>query len=140
MSAEVALGVVLDDDLPVLGLAQRDRPLERPDERMIGLDAAVEDADPNPGPGRAAERPVACNALRPFDSDPNLGRRGGWEAPGREGLAGIPLGLLLGLSHAAILNSGRVGDGPTQGRRPKGRGRTAVSDTGFCQGRVAPEV
>jgi hypothetical protein len=100
VAAEVTLGVVLDDDLAVLGLAQRDRALERADEGMIGLDAAVEDADANSGPGRAADRPVPCDALRPLDADPDLGRRGGGKAPGRQRLAGVPLRLLLGLGRS----------------------------------------
>jgi len=75
VAAEVALRVVLDDDLALLGLAEGNCALERADERVIRLDAAVEDADANAGAGRAAERPLAGDTLRPLDADPDLGRR-----------------------------------------------------------------
>src|SRR5215218_3000804 len=67
MAAEIALGVLLDRRLALR--VHRDRPgaLELADERVPGLDAAVEDANPNSLAGRALQRPVARNAVRPLE-------------------------------------------------------------------------
>ena len=140
MPAEVAFGVVLDDDLAFFRLTQRDCPLERADKRVIGLDAAVEDADPDPCASRIAERPVARDALGPFDADADGLRGGRRQAPRRQRLAGVPLGLLLWLRHAPILNSVHRSYGSTQRTGPTSRVQTAVSDTWFCQGQIAPKV
>src|SRR5215831_6100978 len=77
------------------------------DEPVVRLNAAVEDANPDPGAGRSAQRPVPGNAFRPFDADPDVCRGGRRQAPGRQRLAGVPLRLLLG--HTAILNRDRSG-------------------------------
>jgi hypothetical protein len=95
VAAEVALGVVLDDDLPVVGLPERDGAVERADERVIGLDAAVEDANADPGPRRAPERPLPGDPIRPLDADPDRRRGRRRQAPGGKLLAGRALGLLL---------------------------------------------
>ena len=64
MAAEIAFGVLCRDRTAVLVDRDRDGARQRPDERMIELDAAVEHADLDPLAGRAAERPVAIDPLR----------------------------------------------------------------------------
>ena len=56
--AEVALVVFDDLQLAVLVAQDRDRVVDAADKRMLVLDAAVEDADPDAGAGRAAPRPL----------------------------------------------------------------------------------
>src|SRR6185503_2781549 len=58
VAAEVALLVGRRDRLVVFAHADRDRAVDRADLRMIGLDAAVEDAHANALAGRAVECPV----------------------------------------------------------------------------------
>ena len=82
--AKVAFGVLGDDRLAVLARGDEDRARDLPDERMPGLDPAVEDADADAPAGRPPESPVAGDRGGPFalERDP-LGRAGG-QAPGGE--------------------------------------------------------
>src|SRR4030095_4048176 len=95
VAGEIAFRVLLDHDLALVRPPQRDCAFDLADEPMIRLDAAVADADPDPGAGRTAQGPFPRDALRPFDADPDLRRSCCGQAPGRQGLAGIPLGLRL---------------------------------------------
>ena len=72
------------------------------DERVAGLDAAVQDADADALAGRAAPGPLACDALRPVDADRNLVAGAGREAPGREAL-GVLVSCGLFLGHSRIV-------------------------------------
>ena len=97
MAAEVAFGVLHELDLVlVTDAVEGDRPVDLADERMAGLDAAVEDADAHALAGRAAPGPLARDALRPVDPDRDLVSGAGREAPGRKALGLLGCGLLLG--------------------------------------------
>ncbi len=82
--AKVALVVVDDLQLAFLVAQDRDRVVDAADERMVMLDAAVEDADPDAGAGRAAPRPLPRHLVgqRHRHADPVDGLRR--QAPGRE--------------------------------------------------------
>ena len=69
--AEVALLVGRRDRVAVLVDRDRDRLVDLADERMVRLDAAVEDADANALAGRALERPLARDALGPLEVEPD---------------------------------------------------------------------
>src|SRR5207342_2447550 len=88
--------------------AHRDRALQPDDPRMIGLDAAVEDADPHALAGGAAPGPVARYPLGPVDADRDLGARVGGQAPGGKALPVAPGGLLR--RHAPDRTACSVGD------------------------------
>src|SRR5207247_8844144 len=84
VTAEIALAVVDDLQLAVLVAEDGDRVVDAADERMVELDAAVEDADADACAGRAAPRPLARHLLgqRRRQADPvDRLRR---QAPGRE--------------------------------------------------------
>src|SRR5438067_6940752 len=81
VAAEVALAVLLGDRRAALVDDDRDRAVHRPDVRVARLDAAVEDAHPDAGPARAAERPGASHPLRPAGLDADAPCRLGPEAP-----------------------------------------------------------
>ena len=66
VTADVALGVLLGDDLVVLADRDDDGALEVADERVSCFDARVEDADAYSFARRAAERPLAGDALGPL--------------------------------------------------------------------------
>ena len=96
--AEVALAVVDDLQLAVLVAKDCDRAVDAADERMVELDAAVEDADPDAGAGRAAPRPLSCHLLgqRHRHADPVHRLRR--QAPGRKVLL---FGVLVQLDRRA---------------------------------------
>ena len=97
MTAEVALGVLDELDLVLVADAvEGHRPVDLADERMAGLDAAVEDADADAFARGAAPGPLARDALRPVDSDRDLVARAGRKAPGGKALGVLACGLLLG--------------------------------------------
>src|SRR5581483_9987480 len=56
--AEIALLVLRDDRLSLLAERDHDCAVDLADKRMLALDPAVEDADANPRPRRALERPL----------------------------------------------------------------------------------
>ncbi len=86
VTRDVALVVVHDAHLLPVDLDAH-RPRHRADERVVELDAAVEDADARPRPGRPAPGPLAGDALRPLGREREL-RRGGLaaDAPGGKSL------------------------------------------------------
>src|SRR5215475_10376881 len=83
---------------------------------MPRLDAAVEDADADAFPGRAAERPVARDLLRPVDSDRDALARSGGQAPGRK--------VRRLLAHARIVGA-RATDPPRGGAARRRRAAAA---------------
>src|SRR5207247_8561650 len=84
VAAEVALGVLADPHVVAFVPRDRNRAVEVADERVSGLDAAVEDADADALASRAAPRPFTGDALGPFLADRDLLRGVGRQAPGRE--------------------------------------------------------
>ena len=84
MAAEVAFDVVDDRDLIALADFNRDGPGELADERVLGLDPAVQDADADAVPGRAAPRPLTRDAAGPLRREREGFGGAGGEAPGRE--------------------------------------------------------
>src|SRR6185503_12513746 len=86
VAAEVALLVRLDRDLAVLPALDRDGPCERPDERVVRLDPAVEDADADAAPGRISPRPLAGDLRRPLDRQLDVLFRTGGQTPRRKRL------------------------------------------------------
>ena len=100
MPAEVAFRVVDDLQLAVVVAHDRDRAVDATDERMVELDAAVEDADPDAGAGRAAPRPLSRHLRRASvdgHADPVDGLRR--KAPGRKFL--LFFGVLVELDGGA---------------------------------------
>src|SRR5207244_5169921 len=84
VAAKVALVVVDDLQRAVFALDDRDRVVDPAHEWMVELDAAVEDAHPDAGTGRAAPRPLPGHLLgqRHRHADPLDRLRGqtpGWE-------------------------------------------------------------
>ena len=80
VAAQVAGVVVGDRDLVAVA-RDRDGTLDGADERMVELDAAVEDADAYALPVRAAPGPLARHALRPRRRQRDRLVRAGGEAP-----------------------------------------------------------
>src|SRR4029077_1542807 len=103
---EIALGVVGDHGFAIR--AERDgyRLLDDPDERMIRIDTAVEDADAHALAGRAAPRPLPRHLARPFDRTSDLRAGAGGEAPGGPQLPWWLLWLVrVRLGHGWILRT-----------------------------------
>ena len=94
MTEDVTLVVVLDPAVLFLGCDNLDRALHSAHQRVLSLDAAVEQADPNTGPGGAAEGPLAGDL-----EGPARGQRGGLRA-GPQYVGG---GRLSGGGHPPIL-------------------------------------
>ena len=91
MAGDVSFGVLVRDDLVVLAERDDHGALELAHGRMGRVDAGVEDAHAHAGSGRAAERPVAGDALGPVrgQGDPVDGILG--QAPrGQRRLARVP--------------------------------------------------
>src|SRR5262249_42514343 len=80
-AAEIALLVGRRDRGAVVVDADRDRAVDLADERMVRVDAAVEDADSDVLTGRALERPLARDALRPLKVEPDVVGRAGRQRP-----------------------------------------------------------
>ena len=74
--AKVALGVLLGDRFALGAEGDHGCPGDLADERMVGLDAAVEDADLDARSRCTAERPLGVDALWQEIGDPDAGRRG----------------------------------------------------------------
>src|SRR5262249_38408515 len=81
VAAEIALLVGRRDRGAVVVDADRDRAVDLADERMVRVDAAVEDADSDVLTGRALERPLARDALRPLEVEPDVVGRAGRQRP-----------------------------------------------------------
>ena len=81
VAAEVAAVVVRDGDLVAL-LRDGDRALHGSDQRMVELDAAVEDAHAYPRTRCVAERPLAVDTLGPQRGEVDRVAGGGGKAPG----------------------------------------------------------
>jgi hypothetical protein len=81
--AEVSLGVLVDYDLAVRAHRSDHRLLHLADERMLRVDAAVEDADTHALAGRAAPCPLARDLPRPFDGQVEAVGCAGRKAPRR---------------------------------------------------------
>ena len=107
-------------DLVVLAALEGHRAVDVADQRVVGLDAAVEDADRHALAGRPAPGPLAGDALRPVDADRDLLARAGGQAPGRKALGGLRIGLLLR----------HLGDGTAAVRHKLGRRRADGLDVG----------
>src|SRR5205823_14223813 len=71
VAAEIALLVQRRDGLATLAHRDGDSALHLTDERMVSLDAAVEDADAHACARRAAHRPRAVDPLRQRIRDPD---------------------------------------------------------------------
>ena len=84
MPAEVSLRVVDDLQLAVFVANDGDRVVDATDERMVELDAAVEDADPDSGARRAAPRPLSRHLVGQGHRHPDPVNRLGRKAPGRK--------------------------------------------------------
>jgi hypothetical protein len=83
VTAEVSLGVLVDDDLAVRAHRSDHRLLHLADERMLRIDPAVEDADTHALAGRAAPGPLASDLSRPLDGQVEAVGCPGRKAPRR---------------------------------------------------------
>ena len=88
MAAEISLGVLVDDDFALRADRRDDGLLHLADERMLRIDAAVEDADPHALAGRAAPGPLARDLSRPLDGKVDALGGPGRQAPRRAQLVG----------------------------------------------------
>ena len=104
----------------VLAALERHGAVDLADQRVVGLDSAVEDADRYALAGRPSPAPLAGDALRPFDPDRDLLARASGQAPGRKALGRLRIGLLLR----------HLGDGTAAVRHKLGRRRADGLDVG----------
>ncbi len=81
--AKIAFRVVDDLELVVVVAQNRDGAVDATDERVLELDAAVEDADADTGPGRTAPCPLPGHLLRQRHRHADPVDRLGRKAPGR---------------------------------------------------------
>ena len=88
VTAEISLGVLVDHDFALRADRGDDGLLHLADERMLRIDAAVEDADPNALAGRAAPGPLARDLSRPLDGKVDALGGPGRQAPRRAQLVG----------------------------------------------------
>ena len=77
-------GIVLLDSGTGIGPRDHHRSLYRPDQRMAGLDTAVEHADSDARSGRRVERPLAGDLSRPRSLQLDAADRACGQAPGRK--------------------------------------------------------
>ena len=108
VAAEVALEVVGDDGLVVGADRDRNRALHLADERVPGIDAAVEDADPHALAGRTAPGPLARYLSRPLEGERDALRTASRQAPGwAKLLRRLLLVVGLGMGHRPMLLGSR---------------------------------
>src|SRR4029453_9771108 len=97
VAARVALLVLRDDRLVIRADAHRPLPLDLADDRMSGLDAAVQDADADALAGRAAPGPPAVDPRGPLHLARHPADGISREAPGRKLFVLLFLDLVLDL-------------------------------------------
>ena len=131
MPAEIALAVLEDLQLALLVAEDRHRVVDSADERMVELDAAIEDADPDAGARRAASGPFPRHLIGQRHRHPDPVNRLRGQAPGREVLSFVVFVQFdRGAHRARIIARSAI----NLYRRPQWDGAHEVADVRF--GRV----